>query len=243
MSDWDASDIEEPQIVIPKKKQWEDEDADDGIKDSWEESDEEKPVVEVKKKVPLAQKIAEREARLKEEKERKALESKSEKDLTAEELKQRREQQKRLQEEADLQNAADLFGDLNLEDAKAVESAASPSAIPVALMQEKTPKTKAEFDNFAKEISEYILKNKANRNYGGMIETLVRNICEPLKDVELRKISSALTASANDKQRAAKEALKGKKKGAKKSNVKVEADTVEMTRGPAYDDDDFDDFM
>jgi translation initiation factor 3 subunit J len=66
MSDWENDfDDEEPVVPITKKK-WDDEDVEDDIKDSWEESDEEekpKPALApAKKKVPLAQKIAERQA-------------------------------------------------------------------------------------------------------------------------------------------------------------------------------------
>jgi hypothetical protein len=72
MSDWE-NDFDEEEPVVPViKKKWDDEDVEDDIKESWEESDEEekpKPAAApVKKKVPLAQKIAERQA---EEEERK----------------------------------------------------------------------------------------------------------------------------------------------------------------------------
>jgi translation initiation factor 3 subunit J len=78
MSDWE-NDFDEDEPIVPVvKKKWDDEDVEDDIKDSWEESDEEeKPqpaAAPAKKKIPLAQKIAERQAE--EEKKKQEMEAK-----------------------------------------------------------------------------------------------------------------------------------------------------------------------
>lgn len=74
----EIEDEQEINVTIPKKSKWDDEDVEDDVKDDWEESDEEeKPKKElppVRKKVPLAQKIAEKKAA--EEEKKKALEAK-----------------------------------------------------------------------------------------------------------------------------------------------------------------------
>ncbi|KAJ9089956.1 Translation initiation factor 3 subunit J component [Entomophthora muscae] len=249
MSDWDASDSE-PIVVLPAKKTWDDEDVDDEIKESWEDSEDEKPkvVAAPKKKVPLAQKIAEREAKEKEEKAKKLLEAKADKDLSAQELKERREAQRRLQEEADLQNAADLFGDVAIKDTdKELIKENSSIERKLESLAESSLKTKEDFEKYSSLLAQLILNHKANRQYTGFVESLVRDITEPLKDVDLRKMSSALSAAANEKQRAAKAALKGKSKGVKKSNVRVDNDivsTASAAKAGVFDDDDeFDDFM
>jgi translation initiation factor 3 subunit J len=63
-----------------------------------------------------------------------------------------------------------------------------------------------------------------------------------MKDMDIRKIASMLTASANEKQKAAKDALKKKK--SKKPNAVVRADDFD---GASYNNDnyggDYDDFM
>lgn len=250
MSDWDASDSE-PIVAIPNKNTWSDEDADDGIKESWEDSEDDKPkvIIEPKKKIPLAQKIAEREAKEKEEKIKKSLAAKSDKDLTPEELRQRKEEQKRLQEESDMQNAADLFGGVTIQDSEKKQiTEENSSESKLSAFSGKNLKTKDDFDQFEKLLSEIILNSKSSRLYPGFVETLVRNVAEPLKDVELRKISSSLTAAANEKQRAAKAAQKGKSKGSKKTNVRVDADitsTASAAKAGVMNDydDEFDDFM
>ncbi|RKP25619.1 eukaryotic translation initiation factor 3 subunit J [Syncephalis pseudoplumigaleata] len=105
------------------------------------------------------------------------------------------------------------------------------------------PKTKEEFDAFKTALVERIETFKTSRHYAGMVEALATELCRSLKDVDIRKVSSALSRIANDKQREAK--AKEKKKGAsKKPSVQVSSSTIDTTDyGGAYDDGDYDDFM
>lgn len=75
------------------------------------------------------------------------------------------------------------------------------------------------------------------------MEKLVRDIAEPLKDMDVRKTASALTALANDKQRQAKEATKSKKKS--KPQLAAAGKSAAVDESSSYRDvyDDFDDFM
>ena len=107
------------QIAVPKRNQWEDEDADDNIKESWEESDEEekqakKPAAVIKKKVPLKQKIAEKQAA--EEQKKKELEAKkaAQADEPEESDYDRLQRMRQLELEADMANATDLFSGVSL---------------------------------------------------------------------------------------------------------------------------------
>lgn len=110
------------EIAIPKKNQWDDEDAEDQVKESWEDSDDEKeskekkPAPVLKKKVPLKQKIAEKQAA--EEKKRQELEAKK---LAGEDDKEeeedafaRKERLRQLELEADMASATDLFSGVSL---------------------------------------------------------------------------------------------------------------------------------
>jgi translation initiation factor 3 subunit J len=76
------------------------------------------------------------------------------------------------------------------------------------------------------------------------LENFIRELCLPIKDLEVRKISSTLTALANEKQRQQREAAKPKKKGKEKPSLQGNQKTVGRPDTAAYDNfDDFDDFM
>jgi translation initiation factor 3 subunit J len=110
------------EVAIPKKNQWDDEDAEDQVKESWEDSDDEKkPEVKkaapvIKKKVPLKQKIAEKLAA--EEQKKKELEAKKlageDVEETEEDAFERKERMRRLELEADMANATDLFSGVSV---------------------------------------------------------------------------------------------------------------------------------
>lgn len=93
---------------------------DDNVKESWEDSDDEKkketkkPAPVLKKKVPLKQKIAEKQAA--EEKKRQEMEAKKANgDIEeVEDEYTRRERLRKLELEADMANATDLFGSVTV---------------------------------------------------------------------------------------------------------------------------------
>ncbi|KAL0081545.1 eukaryotic translation initiation factor 3 subunit J [Phycomyces blakesleeanus] len=237
MSDWEEeNDIE---VSIPVSKKWDDEDVEEDVKDSWEDSDEEakpeQPAV-VKKKVPLAQKIAEKkiaeEERKKELDAKKAALAKALEEETEEDAFDRKQRMRQLEIDADLNNATDLFSGVSVSKDKAE-----------APIEDMKPKTRVEFEQYQKRLSAMIVANSKSINYANFVDQLVRELCVPMKDMDVRKAASSLTAMANDKQRAAKEATKTKKKGkpqltgAGKTGVRDDMNTFESN----YDD--FDDFM
>jgi translation initiation factor 3 subunit J len=75
------------------------------------------------------------------------------------------------------------------------------------------PKTKEDFNVFSKQIVDIIVKRHQNKPlYATFVEQLVKDVASPLRDVDIRKAASGLTALANEKQREAKEKTTGKKK-------------------------------
>ncbi|KAI8145570.1 eukaryotic translation initiation factor 3 subunit J [Fennellomyces sp. T-0311] len=237
MSDWE--DEKEFEVAVPKKSKWDDEDVEDDVKDDWEEESEEeekeeKKLPPVRKKVPLAQKIAEKKAA--EEEKKKIMEAKkaairAQEEETDEDAFERKQRMRQLELEADMNNATDLFSGVSVskDDKKSIE--------------DFKPKTRVEYTDYAKRLSEVILANSKSPHYGVFLDALVREIAVPCKDMDIRKAASSLTAMANDKQRQAKEATKAKKKG--KPQLAAAGKSSALDESPAYRDvyDDFDDFM
>ncbi|KAJ1777055.1 Translation initiation factor 3 subunit J component, partial [Coemansia sp. RSA 2523] len=142
--------------------------------------------------------------------------------------------QRQLEIDSDRQAAEDLFAGITIKDAQAKD------------VLTHTPKTQDEFDEFQKALVEQIEKAKSSRLYFSFLEKLVRELALPLKDSEVRTISSALNALASEKQKASRDLAKGKKKNKKATlggvQKTAEVDMTDYSRG--YDKfDDFDDFM
>jgi translation initiation factor 3 subunit J len=75
------------------------------------------------------------------------------------------------------------------------------------------PKTKEEFNALSNQIFDVIIKRHQNKPlYATFVEQLVKDVASPLRDVDIRKAASGLTALANEKQREAKEKTTAKKK-------------------------------
>ncbi|KAK4053709.1 40S ribosomal protein S27 [Microbotryomycetes sp. JL201] len=213
MSDWDASDNEEtaapsaPKVAVAAKKgKFADEDAsDDDVKDDWDASDEEAPAAPksnappppVRQKGITKQKIAEKEAA--ERARQEAAAQRAAEDDPA--LRRAREREAQLS--ADMDNAAALFGQTS------VSNGSNDDIL------SRAPKTEAEFKQLAEDIAEALKKHEKSRHYAKFTEELARAVCLPLKDVDVRKSASALTALANEKQRESKAGGK-KTKGSNK---------------------------
>ncbi|KAF8928728.1 Translation initiation factor 3 subunit J component [Dissophora ornata] len=257
MSDWENDDVIEAP-VIPAKKQWDDEDVEDNdIKEDWDASSESESEEEVKApvvkpaKITLTERIAQRnaEAELKKQAalEKRALVPENE---TEEEKFERRQREKNAIIESDIANAADLFSGVRVTDG--VVAAASK-------LETMKPKTKDQFTEFATELVTLIQKHEASPVYrmrravrpitqqglyASFLEGLFRELAQGCRDVDVRKFSSTLTTLANEKQKAAKDAVKNKKKGSSKpSLVAAKVNTTVDTKDYSNDYDEFDDFM
>ncbi|KAG0244861.1 Translation initiation factor 3 subunit J component [Mortierella sp. GBA43] len=238
MSDWENEDaIEAPSI--PTKKQWDDEDVDeDDVKDEWDASSESEKEEEVKqpvakpKKMTLDEKIAQRNAEA-ERKKQAAQEKAAAVEETKEERAQRLQREQQAMIDSDLANAADLFGAVNVSGAS-------------GQLETMKPKTKEEFNDFTAALVSLIQKHEKQGLYVSFLEGLFRELSQNqiCRDVDVRKFASTLTTVANEKQKAAKDASKTKKKGsAKPSLVANKVNTVVDTRDYSNDYDEFEDFM
>ncbi|KAJ3123133.1 Eukaryotic translation initiation factor 3 subunit J [Physocladia obscura] len=261
--DWDNDEeleIPSVKIVIPPitaaSSSWDDEDAtpaENNVQDDWdaEDADDEPSttakstttsssakVAAPKKKKNLKEAIATRKA----EEERKLQEAievanrkKLEEELeTPEERKKREERNIR---EADLQNARDLFA--------GVSSDASPPKA-ASFLETMAPKSKEEFAEYEKKLVENISKHEKATNYAMFVENLTRDLSVSLSVDEVKRISSALTVLANEKQKALKPAVGGKKKVGAAKAIPVVAKSnagIDMTNYGAEDYNDYDDFM
>ncbi|KAI0775064.1 eukaryotic translation initiation factor 3 subunit J [Trametes elegans] len=253
MSDWEASDDEVPKPApsapIPKKpakSKWEGEDEeDDEPVSDWEaeSSDEEEekpkaapaPVAPPKKKGTLKAKLAEKEAA----KAAKAAAGEDEYDEDAvldPREKARRDKERELA--ADLNNAADLFGAAAL---------GGTSSKELDWLISAQPRTKEDFVEFSNQIIETIVRRHFDKPlYAAFLEHHVRALAMPLRDVEVRKVASGLTALSNEKQKEQRDKASGKKKpkaaakpglGAAKPASKVDTSVYDEALDDFRDDD------
>jgi translation initiation factor 3 subunit J len=213
MSDWDASGDEiptaKPAVVIakPLKKtnKWEGEDEEnDGPVSDWEnsESEVEKPLAPVsnaappKKKGTLKAKLAEKEAaRATQAADDDLYDDDAVLDPRAKLLRDRQREV-----ESDMKNAADLFG-----------TDSSGAQIDIKSILNANPKTKEEFVILSRQVFELVIKRHQDKPlYAAFVEAHAKELANPLRDVEVRKVASGLTALANEKQKESKD--KGGKK-------------------------------
>ena len=215
MSDceWDADDFEP---VAPDAKpvatdKWEGEDEDDGIKDNWDDEDDEEKkeggdevkAVQVKKKKGLQARLAEKEAKKKqlEQERREQAEAAriAAENMTPEERAAEQARRKQAQEDADLEMARLTFGD-DLQK-------------PTGEIDGFRPVTESEFEKFRTLLTDKICKFDKSPHYVTFVETLARELCLGVDPEDIKKISSSLTAVANEKTKLVKPAKKKGKKG------------------------------
>ena len=75
------------------------------------------------------------------------------------------------------------------------------------------PKTKEEFVILSRQIFELVIKRHQDKPlYASFVEAHTKELASPLRDVEVRKVASGLTALASEKQKELKDKAGGKKK-------------------------------
>ncbi|KAI0783957.1 translation initiation factor eIF3 subunit-domain-containing protein [Irpex lacteus] len=218
MSDWENdsdSPAETPAAPavkkhVPVKSKWEGEDEEDnGPVSDWEDSsdEDEKPKATTtsaaappKKKGTLKQKLAEKAAAA-------AARADEDEDYDEDAVLDPREKARRDKERelnADLNNAADLLGAAALGGTSSKELDSLISA---------QPRTKDDFIKLSNDIITYIIKRHQDKPlYATFVEHHVRELAQPLRDVEVRKAASSLTTLANEKQKEQRDKSSGKKK-------------------------------
>ncbi|KAJ2225360.1 Translation initiation factor 3 subunit J component [Coemansia sp. RSA 485] len=213
--------------IIAHKKKWEEEEEDsDGssVLSDWDKSEDESEEEEEQKPAPKAKAAPAPKAKVNVASSAMAEE---EDDAVSKKIRDRQ-----LQQAADLENAEELFAGLTIKDTGMNNVLATIN-----------PKSQGDFDEFQKALVQRIQKAQNSRLYNQFLEKLIRELVEPLKDIEVRKISSTLISLANEKQRAAREASKPKKKNKKATIAAPPKNKIDMAdySNQAYDD--FDDFM
>lgn len=75
------------------------------------------------------------------------------------------------------------------------------------------PKTKEEFVILSRQIFEFVIKRHQDKPlYATFVEAHAKELANPLRDVDVRKVATGLTTLANEKQREARDKASGKKK-------------------------------
>lgn len=223
MEDWED---EPAPLVIKKdpKSLWDDEDVDENeIKDSWEDEDEPAPPPFV---APPPEKAPKKSTAKPIQEKGKAVEvAKVEPlDPVAEKLRQQR-----LVEEADYKNTAELFA-TKKGDGKTIDNF--------------IPKSESDFMEYAELISNKLRPYEKSFHYIGLLKSVMRLSMTSLKAADAKEVASSVTAIANEKLKAEKEAAAGKKKtGGKKKQLQVDKPDDEAVVNAGYDGYDDYDFM
>ncbi|KAI3795070.1 hypothetical protein L1987_37714 [Smallanthus sonchifolius] len=225
MDDWE----DEPAPLVDKKElksMWDDEDVDeDDIKASWEDEDEPAmpPVVAPPPVVKATKKLTVKPAQ---EKGKAVVEVEKEVPLdpVAEKLRQQR-----LVEEADYKNTAELFASKKGDD-KTIDNF--------------IPKSENDFIEYAELISNKLRPFEKSFHYIGLLKHVMRLSMTSLKAADAKEVASSVSAIANEKLKAEKEAAAGKKKtGGKKKQLLVDKPDDEAVVNAGYDGYDDYDFM
>lgn len=223
MEDWEDEPIQDLlKKKEPLKNNWDDEDLDDDdVKESWE--DEEQPAKEPKAEPPPPPEMAlKKNAAKLDEKKGKTVEVAKEAPLDPIEEKLR---QQRLVEEADFKSTAELFAKKG--DEKTLDNF--------------IPNTESDFLEYAELISHKLRPYEKSYHYIGLLKAVMRLSLTSLKGADAKEVASSITAIANEKIKAEKEANASKKKtvGKKKQLHVGKPDDVVVDGYDGYDDYDF----
>ncbi|KAK4421257.1 Eukaryotic translation initiation factor 3 subunit J [Sesamum alatum] len=222
MEDWEDEPIPDLTKKEILKSKWDDEDVEDNdVKDSWEDDDEPAPAPKAEP-APPPEKASKKTAVKSVEKKGKSVEAAKEAPLDpiAEKLRQQR-----LVEEADYKSTAELFAKKG--DEKSLDNF--------------IPKTENDFIEYAELVANRLRPHEKSYHYIGLLKAVMRLSLTSLKGADAKEVASSVTAIANEKIKAEKEANAGKKKGGKKKQLHVgkQEDDVVADTFDDYDDYDF----
>ncbi|CAN8238336.1 unnamed protein product [Cochlearia groenlandica] len=225
MDDWEDEQIAPLAAKVELKSNWDDEDVDENeIKDSWEDDDDEEPAAAPVK--PVVEKAPKKAASKTVDKKAKSAEASKEtiKEETLDPIAEKFRQQ-RLVEEADYRATAELFG---------------------TKVEEKTvdiliPKSESDFAEYAELIAHKLKPYEKSYHYIALLKAVMRLSVSNMKAADVKEVASSVTAIANGKLKAEKEAAAGKKKtGGKKKQLLVDKPDDDLVAGPYDAMDDFD---
>lgn len=191
------------------RAKWQDEEDDgDDVKDNWEDEDEEPPKpapVEPKKSAGTKGKKGLNKAT---DQADASGSSSNSKPLTAQELRDKKLMEEKLQRESDLKLTKQMLG---MED-KDIEL-------------EFPLNTREDFDKFHKNLVHKLWCYDKSPHYYFLLDKLFRDLCVPLESDELKNLSSTINALFNEKVKVSK--AKPKKKGAKGLAIKIERNNLD----------------
>lgn len=190
---------------LVSRNKWQDED-DDGedVKDNWEDEDEEPPKPVEPKKPSTTSSTAKGATGKKGAKSNdNNISSASGKPLTAQELRDKKLMEEKLQKESDFKLTKQMLG---MED-KDIEL-------------EFPLNSKEDFDKFHKNLVHKLWCYDKSPHYYLLLDKLIRDLCVPLEADELKNLSSSLNALFNEKVKVSKG--KPKKKASKGLAIKME---------------------
>lgn len=206
--------------VIVKKSEWDDEDLDEkDIKNSWETDDEDTTQAPAAPTEKIPKKPVSKATEVKAKVVKVAMEEPL--DPVAEKLRQQR-----LVEEADYKSTTELFAKKG--DEKTLENL--------------IPKSENDFVEYAELISHKLRPYEKSYFYIGLLKNVMRLALTTLKGQDAKEVASSVTAIANEKIKAEKEANAGKKKtGGKKKQLLVDRadDDAVVNAYDGYDEYDF----
>jgi len=239
MSDWEADDFTPtlPIRAVPKSN-WEDEDEESEPEVSVPAPAAPKSEKQSKKSL-LEEKIREREERDRQ----RALEhsAKLESELNGLSEAERKLRLQKIVEEADMQNAKELFMD---DDADEDDDDEDTEA--VITLDSITLKTRKEDAKFAELVSAKIkplYHPKRSERYIELLKELLRQTLEDLEVDDVKDISNTVNVISNDKLKKKAQAQGKKKKATAKKSVRVEHDDLEPIATRGVYGADYDDFM
>lgn len=228
----------------------------DAAEDSEVEREKAKKAAEAEAKAKAAEAANKKSKaqRIEEHREQRRREAEEQSDLDADETEaERRERLRRTEQDADLQHAADLFSDIDMNrnrgapKAVVVTDSADPTnSIDLSSMALFKPTTKDQFTRLSEVLLPLLTPHSKKPQYTIWAQDFTRNLVKELPSSEIKKIASALTTASNEKMREERAADKGNKKS-KAAKTKV---SLVASRGnqidSTYDDGDGlgdDDFM
>lgn len=199
--------------LVSRNKWQEEEDDGDDVKDNWEDEDEEPPKPPPSsndtKKIPGGTRGKSKGANKNSTTDLgDASGSSNNKPLTAQELRDKKLLEEKLQRESDYKLTKQMLG---MEDKD------------IAL--EFPLNTKEDFDKFQKNLVQKLWCYEKSPHYYLLLDKLFRDLCVPLEADELKNLSSTLNALFNEKVKVSKS--KPKKKGTKGLAIKMERNTYD----------------
>lgn len=230
LDSWDAADDSEEE----RKKQ------------AKKKAAEEKAAAEAAaNKKSKAERVAEKQSEHAAERAAKDAEDEEEEKLTPAE-RRARDQQRQI--DADLNHAADLFGDVGIgagsgtsDRKKPLSVVADPAdptrTIDLSALPLFAPTTKDGFTKLREVLVPLLTQNTKKGNYPLFIQEFARLLCKDMSSENVRKAASGLTTLANEKQKEEKESQKKgtKKKAAPKAALVGTAKDVDRIDTTNYD--------